>query len=193
MNKVKALLGDSYMTHPLKTRFLKWQCHVRQIMMRQEEGKPNASIMPDVFLENDAEAMGAIITILNKLPLYSETPEMLHMARKTHDPAQRRTQALKYFSATYYQKAAQFSDILTATFQPNSLGAQRLMNVGSCRLRFEAYSQGFELLCEVVTLTEGSALLTSTLAHNRLFNPELPSDTIVLGFQPNWEESRELT
>ena len=189
MNSVNAILGDSYMNHPLKTRFLKWQCHVRQIMMRQEEGKPNATIMPDVFIGDNPTSIGAIITIMNKLPLYSETPEMLHMARKTHDPAQRREQALKYFSATFYQKAVHFSDIITATFQPGSEGASMIERAGSCRLVFDAYAQKFDLDCGVERLAEGTALYTSTMAHNRLFNPELPSNTIVLGFQPNWESS----
>ena len=92
MSSVASLLGDSYTNHPLKERFLKWQCHCRQLMMRDNMGRPDNSIMPDVLIEGSDESMGAIITILNKLPGYSETPEMLHMARKTNDPAQRRNQ-----------------------------------------------------------------------------------------------------
>ena len=101
MSSVASILGDSYANHPLKERFLKWQCHCRQMMMRDNMGRPDAAIMPDVYLKDDAQAMGTIITIMNKLPAYSETPEMLHMARKTNDPAQRRNQALQYFSATF--------------------------------------------------------------------------------------------
>lgn len=82
MSSVASLLGDSYTNHPLKERFLKWQCHCRQLMMRDNMGRPDNSIMPDVLIEGSDESMGAIITILNKLPGYSETPEMLHMARK---------------------------------------------------------------------------------------------------------------
>ena len=135
MSSVASLLGDSYTNHPLKERFLKWQCHCRQLMMRDNMGRPDNSIMPDVLIEGSDESMGAIITILNKLPGYSETPEMLHMARKTNDPAQRRNQAIQYFSATYYQKHKQFSDILTSTFLPILLVQQKFER-RNCRLIF---------------------------------------------------------
>ena len=137
MTSVSALLGDSYVKHPMKDRFLKWQCHVRQMMMRDNLGKPTDAVLPEVFLEGQDNSLGSIITIMNKLPMYSETPEMLHMARKTHDPAQRRSQALQYFSATYYQKYSHFSDILTATFQGGSQGAAQILKAAQCRLVFE--------------------------------------------------------
>ena len=93
MSSVASLLGDSYTNHPLKERFLKWQCHCRQLMMRDNMGRPDNSIMPDVLIAGSDESMGAIITILNKLPGYSETPEMLHMARKTNpSPSRNRSQ-----------------------------------------------------------------------------------------------------
>jgi hypothetical protein len=46
MSSVASLLGDSYANHPLKDRFLKWQCHCRQMMMRDNMGRPDATIMP---------------------------------------------------------------------------------------------------------------------------------------------------
>ena len=192
MSSVASLLGDSYANHPLKDRFLKWQCHCRQMMMRDNMGRPDATIMPEVYLKDDAQAMGTIITIMNKLPAYSETPEMLHMARKTNDPAQRRNQAIQYFSATFYQKHKQFSDILTSTFPPHSPGAAKIRSAETCRLVFAAYGQSFEIRCKVWKLTPKNLLNQSTIAHNRLFNPELPGNTIVLGFEPDWSSSQEL-
>ena len=191
MSTVSALMGESFSDHPLRDRFLKWQCRTRQMMMRDGQGRPDASIMPDVFLPGQEGSMGAIITILNKLPAYSATPEMQHMARKTNDPAQRRNQALQFFSATYYQKHHEFSDILTATFAPGSAGAADILEARSCRLRFEAYSQVFDLTCKVWHLADHNLLCQATMAHNRLFNPELPGDTIVLGFEPDWAASSE--
>tara|TARA_A100001015_G_scaffold241321_1_gene275386 strand:+ start:664 stop:1248 length:585 start_codon:yes stop_codon:yes gene_type:complete len=192
MSSVASILGDSYAHHPLKERFLKWQCHCRQMMMRDNMGRPDAAIMPDVYLKDDTQAMGTIITIMNKLPAYSETPEMLHMARKTNDHAQRRNQAIQYFSATFYQKHKQFSDILTSTFPPNSPGAAKIRSAETCRLVFEAYGQSFEIRCKVWKLTPKNLLNQSTIAHNRLFNPELPGNTIVLGFEPDWSSSQEV-
>ena len=186
MTSISSFLGECYVKHPIKQRFLKWQCHVRQMMMRDNLGKPTDAIMPKVFLFGQRESMGHVITIMNKLPVYSETPEMLHMARKTHDPAQRRSQALQYFSATYYQKHSYFSDILTATFKGGSQGAAQIIKAGRCRLVFEAYAQKFDLLCMVEALSQNNPLYISTLAHNRLFNPDLSGETQVLGFAPDW-------
>lgn len=182
-------LGQTYSGSPLRQAFLKWQCHVRQIAMRENEGRPDAGMTPDVLLPGETEPMGAIITLLNKAPSHSVTPELEHMSKRTNDPAQRREQAIRYLSATHYQKATEFSDILTATFLPGSEGARRLRQVGSVRLRFDAFAQVFDLKCRVWKLAPRNPLYQATMAHNRLFNPALPHDTVVLGFEPDWAAS----
>lgn len=177
----------------LRTAFLKWQCRVRQMAMRDNHGRPDDSITPALFLPGESEPMGHIITLLNKLPEYSVTPELLHIANKTNDPAQWRDQALRFFSATYYQKAAEFSDVLTATFQPASPSAGTICRAAGVRLRFDAFAQVFELSCNVRRLPADDFLHQSTVAHNRLFNPALAPDTIVLGFEPDWADCRSET
>ena len=189
MSSVASIFGQTYVNHPMKDKFIKWQCHTRQMMMRDNQGRPDAAIMPEVYLAGQDASLGALITILNKLPTYSLTPEMLHMARKTNDPAQVRSQAIQFFSATYYQKFRQFSDVLTATFPPGSGGAAQLQTAGSCRLVFEAYAQRFDLECAVMPMAQQNALHQATMAHNRLFNRGLSAETIVLGFEPDWEKS----
>lgn len=189
MSSIPAALGQSYVDSPLRKGFLKWQCRVRQMAMRDADGRPDDAIMPRVFLPGSDEPFGHIITILNKAPGYSVTAEMTHMAAKTNDPAQRRDQALQFFSATYYQRAADFSDLLTATFPPASPGAARLREAGTVRLVFEAYAQTFDLTCKVWRLAAHNPLYQATMAHNRLFNPALPPDTEVLGFEPDWDAS----
>ena len=189
MSSVASIFGQTYVNHPVKDKFIKWQCHTRQMIMRDKQGRPNAAIMPEVHLAGQDASLGALITILNKLPTYSLTPEMLQMARKTNDPAQARSQAIQFFSATYYQKFRQFSDVLTATFPPGSGGAAQLMEAQSCRLVFEAYAQRFDLECAVMPMAQQNALHQATMAHNRLFNRGLSAETIVLGFEPDWEKS----
>jgi len=39
----------------IKNTFMKWQCRVRQIIMRNHYGKPDASIMPNVLLNYDCK------------------------------------------------------------------------------------------------------------------------------------------
>lgn len=182
-------LGETYSASPLRLSFLKWQCRVRQLAMRDTDGRPDDAIMPALYLPGEAEPLGHIITVLNKSPGYSVTPEMQHMIRKTNDPAQRRDQAIRFLSATYYQKAKEFSDILTATFPPASPGAAKIRAAERVTLVFNAYNQIYSLDCKVWRLTGRNPLYQSTMAHNALFNPTLPPDTEVLGFEPNWDAS----
>ena len=189
MSSLGAVLGESFSSSPLRLAFLKWQCRVRQLAMRDNQGRPDDAITPALYLPGTDEPMGHIITLMNKSPGYSVTPELLHMAKKTNDPAQRRDQAIRFFSATFYQKANEFSDVLTATFPPKSPGAATIREAETVRLHFEAYAQVFDLQCKVWRLAAHNPLYQSTMAHNRLFNPALPEDTEVLGFEPDWDAS----
>lgn len=189
MTSLGATLGQSFSDAPIRSAFLRWQCRVRQTAMRDTDGRPDDGIMPAVILPGETEPLGHIITILNKAPGYSLTAEMAHMAAKTNDPAQRRNQAIQFFSATYYQKAKEFSDLLTATFPPGSPGAAKIREAETVRLVFDAYAQKFDLACKVWRLAAHNPLYQATMAHNTLFNPALPPDTEVLGFEPNWEAS----
>ena len=190
MSSVSAILGTTFADHPLRGAFLRWQCRVRQIAMRDNAGRPDDGFMPDVLLPGDEAPLGSIITILNKAHPHSVTAELQFMAAKTNDPAQQRDSALQYFSATYYQKHKEFSDILTATFPPASPGAAKIRDANTCILKFDLYSQVFELNCKVWRLAAHNPLYASTIAHNRLFNPAFHPDTEVLGFEPNWDASR---
>lgn len=182
-------MGQTTSDSPLRMAFMRWQCRVRQNAMRDSDGRPDDGIMPAVFMPDMTEPMGHIITVLNKAPGYSVTAEMVHMAAKTNDPAQRRDQAIRYLSANYYQKANEFSDVMTATFPPESPGAAALREAERVRLVFAAFAQRFDLTCKVWRLAEHNPLYQATIAHNKLFNPTLPPQTVVLGFEPDWAAS----
>lgn len=146
-------------------------------------------MMPLVLLTGREEPLGHIISVLSKLPAYSRLPEMKQIYRATHDRAERRKRALELFSETYYQRAHEFCDRLTATFAPGSEGAGQICAAGTCTLRFEAYSQRFDLDCSVTQAAPGDALAGATLWHNRLFDPNIHPETVVLVFTPNWNHS----
>lgn len=188
-SSLAAALGQTMSDDPLRRAFLRWQCRVRQMAMRDGQGRPDDAITPAVWLPGEAEALGHVITILNKLPSYSLVPEMQHMTAKTNDPAQRRDQALRFLSATYYQKAEEFSDVLTATFPPASPGAARIREAGQVRLVFDAFAQRFDISARVWRLADHNPLHEATMVHNRLFNPALPPGTVVLAFEPDWPAS----
>ena len=111
------------------------------------------------------------------------------MARRTHDPAERREAALKFLAERYYQAAREFSDILTASFPTDSATAAKLLAHRECRLDFEQFSQRYRLHCTVRRLSPNNPLREATFWHNLLFNPRLPADCTILGFEPDWPKS----
>ena len=169
--------------------FMKFQCRARQMIMRDNLGRPDASITPTIYLKGNTKPITEIITLMHKLPEYSALSELMHIARKTNDPSQRRDQAVKLLSASYYQKHREFTDVLTATFTPNSNLAETLISEGSCRLLFDAHSHKFESTFTVNKLERSEFLFRSTIMHNQLFNPNLHPETIILSFSPGWEEN----
>ena len=173
----------------LRGQFLGWQCRIRQIAMRRHGGRPTNGMTPFAFPADGCGAAARIVTVLCKRPEYSATMELRHMARRTHDPAQRRESALEFLAERYYQAAREFSDILTASFSPDSETAARLLENGSCRLDFEQFSQRYRLHCAVQRLSEHDALHEATFWHNLLFNPRLPADCLILAFEPDWGQS----
>ena len=78
-----------------------------------------------------------------------------------------------------------------AAQQPGSAGAAKLRAAGRCTLTFEAYSQRFDIEAKVWKLSRRNPLTRATLAHNKLFNPNLHPETEVLGFEPDWSLSRQ--
>ena len=170
----------------LHDAFLRWQCRIRQNAMRENLGRPDDGIMPNLGLIEKSEPIGRIITVLCKAPAYSMTSEMRHMFQNTFDPMQRRQQAVQFFSEFYYRTMAEFSDILTATFAPGSEMAKIICGAGTCKLTFECYGQRFNLVCTLLTLAKDTPLFQATWWHNMLFNPDLHPDTQILGFEPNW-------
>lgn len=190
MSRLPEMIGLEQERSPLRDMFVKWQCRIRQICMREMQGRPDAGVIAEVTPASVNAPIGDIITVLNKAPLYSKTPEMRHMFLKTNDPAQRRDRALEFFSETYYQKHREFSDILTATFAPQSPGAAQLVGAATCTLKFEAFGQSFVLQCETRALSAGEPLYQATYWHNLLFNPNLNPNSDILAFAPQWDASR---
>ena len=166
--------------------FLKWQCRVRQMAMRDSGGRPDAAVRPLALLP-EGRRLGPVTTVLLKSANHDVTPELRHMARRTHDPAERRAAAVRFLSASHYQRAGEFSCTLAAVFPPGALAARMLLDAGRCRLLFDAYSQEFDLDCAIMAHGRGDRPREAAYWHNLLFNPGLHPDAEVLGFRPDWE------
>lgn len=166
--------------------FLKWQCRVRQMAARERGGLPDEGVSPEVSFRDGSAAIGRIVTVLCRTGAHSATPELRHIAKRTHDPAVRREAALRFLAGEYYQDARRFTDVLAATFTPGSAAARRLDSTSRCLLDFRAYSQRFAFACRPKLLAPGDPLREAAWWHNMLFNPSLPPDAAVFGFEPDW-------
>ncbi len=173
----------------LRDRFLGWQCRIRRIAMRTRGGRPTGGMTPLVSAAGAGAPVARVVTVLCKRPEHSVTMELRHMARRTHDPGERRESALGFFAERYYQSPREFSDILTASFAPGSGTAAALLEHRECRLAIEQFSQRFDLRCTVRRLSPDNPLHEATFWHNLLFNPRLPAESAILGFEPDWAGS----
>ncbi|MDE2791168.1 MAG: hypothetical protein OXI81_12195 [Paracoccaceae bacterium] len=183
-----AVRDDGASARSRREAFLKWQCRVRQMATRVAGGRPDAAIRPHIILPDGRDA-GVITTVLLKRTAYDVTPEFRHMAMRTHDPAERRDAAVRFLSASHYQKAGEFRDELAATFPPGSEWSSLLLAVGQCRLDFDAYAQRYELCCRIRLHRKGTPFREAAFWHNRLFNPALDPDTDIVGFVVDWGRS----
>ena len=142
----------------LRERFLRWQCRIRQIAMRTHGGRPTSGMTPLASAAGTGAPVARVVTVLCRQPEHSATMELRHMVRRTHDPAERRKSALEFLAERYYQAASEFSDILTASFSPDSGTAAALLDHRECRLAFEQFSQRFDLHCTVRRLSPNNPL-----------------------------------
>ncbi len=170
----------------LRDHFLGWQCRLRQLAIREAEGRPTAGIRPTVSFAGQTEASGQITVMIVPRAPEETTAEFRHLVRRTHDPAERYKSALKFLAAAYYQHPQDFSDELTALFGPGSVLTERLLGNGHCQLGFEQFSQRYALPCEVRDLPENAPPYQATLWHNSLFNVGIPAGIRIVAFQPDW-------
>ncbi|MFT5110769.1 MAG: hypothetical protein ACI8P9_000078 [Parasphingorhabdus sp.] len=169
-------------------RFLGWQCLVRQYCVRQFAGKPLPGMRPTISVTGHDTGAELNVIMVRADPAHL-IEQFKHMVRSIPDPNQRYDKAVEFFSATYYQKAKEFSDLLTALFPIDSVWADRLIAGDSCDMRFEQANQSYHVVCNAVELTEDNEAFQLTYWHNYLFNEKLPGKVRILGFQPDWSKS----
>ena len=170
----------------VRNAFLGWQCRIRQLSVRQADGRPSPGMRPRVSLPPGDTDLGHITVLIRKKASQEVTAQLQHMVRKTRDPAERFDGALRFLAAAYYQRPVEFSDEMTALFGARSELVRKLLEAGHCTLDFEQFGQRYRLSCRVEALAESDAAFQFTYWHNSLFNPALPSDVQILAFKPDW-------
>jgi hypothetical protein len=173
----------------LRDDFLGWQCRIRQIAMRQDGGRPSQGMRPRVLDATGRELSPALTVLIVPRDPAESTDFFRFQVMKHADPRDLYQRALNYLQADYFQRPAEFGELLTAVLPPGSEVAARLLDDGRCVLAFEQFSQRYRLPCAAFEAETGEAIREATLWHNRLFNPSLPDDVLVLGFRPNWKSA----
>jgi hypothetical protein len=170
----------------LRREFIGWQCRLRQLVARQDAGRPSAGMRPRAAtLEGHELSPGIVVLLVESEPEIS-TSLFRHQYLRTQDPKERYERALEILQSSYFQRPQQFSDVMTALFGPGSAVAARLRSHGRCLLEFAQYAVGYRIPCRVKGLAEAHGFYQATYWHSRLFNPHLPNGVEILSFTPDW-------
>jgi hypothetical protein len=174
----------------IREHFLYWQCRLRQIATRSDQGRPSPGMQARVLERSGAVVSEALTVLMVPLEPKESTAFFRYNVQRSHDPRIVYQKGLEYLQSTYFQKPDLFNDELTALFAPESELARRILDLGTCLLEFEELSQNFKLLAKTRKLAPREAAFQATLWHNRTFNPLIPNDSVVLGFKPDWRSAQ---
>ena len=174
---------------PIQNYFIGWQCRVRELALRSEEGRPNGGMRPKIALKN-----GKVVFPAATLLIIPEHPDQIirqfrFMALKTQDPKERYTKALQLLAARFYQKTEDFSGALAGIFSRFSEEVMALEKDNYCIIEFDYQQQAFKIPCNVSESPKNDQVYEFTYWHNYLFNPNLSPEVKVLHFKPDWSET----
>ena len=174
---------------PIQNYFIGWQCRVREFALRNEEGRPNGGMRPQIALKN-----GEVVFPAATLLIIPDNPDQTirqfrFMALKTHDPKERYTKALQLLAAKFYQNAEDFSGAMSGIFSRFSEEVKALEKDQSCIIEFDYQQQAFKIPCHVSASPKNESVHEFTYWHNYLFNPNLSPEVKVLHFKPDWEKT----
>ena len=174
---------------PIQNYFIGWQCRVRELALRSEEGRPNGGMRPKIALKN-----GEVIFPAATLLIIPEQPDQIirqfrYMALKTQDPKERYTKAMQLLAAKFYQNAEDFSGAMSGIFPRSSEEVEELQKHQYCVMRFDYQQQVFKIPCQVCESPKNESVYEFTYWHNYLFNPNLSPEVTVLHFKPDWTQS----
>ena len=176
-------------TEMMRDDFIAWQCRLRQIAMRADGGRPSPGMRPRVLRASGEEMAGALTVLIVPKEPDESTSFFRFQVMRTQDPRDLYQRGLTYLQADYFHQPQKFSDRMTAVLSAASALAGTLLAEKTCVLEFEQFSQVFRLPCAVRRLGQRDEARAASLWHNRIFNPSLPDDVLVLELKPDWDKS----
>ena len=174
---------------PIQNYFIGWQCRVRELALRSEEGRPNGGMRPQIALKNGEVVFPAATLLIIPDPPDQTIRQFRFMALKTQDPKERYTKALQLLAAKFYQNAEDFSGIMSGIFSRSSEEVEELEKHQYCVMKFDYQQQVFKIPCHVCESTKNEPVYEFTYWHNYLFNSSLSPEVKVLHFKPDWSQT----
>ena len=106
------------------------------------------------------------------------------MIKKTHDPEERFSKAVKFFASDYYNTPKNFDGSFTATFPLHSDLIKKILNKKKCIVEFFERDTGFYFPVNISKLKKTDTKWIYTFWHNSFFNSELTNNIDILYFSP---------
>ena len=174
---------------PIQNYFIGWQCRVRELALRSEEGRPNGGMRPQIILKNGKVVFSAATLLIIPDQPDQSIRQFRFMALKTQDPKERYTKALQLLAARFYQNAEDFSGAMSGIFSRTSEEVKALVKHQHCVMEFDYQQQAFKIPCHVSASPKHEPVYEFTYWHNYLFNPNLSPEIQVLHFKPDWSKT----
>ena len=76
-------------TETMKRAFLGWQCRLRQIAVREEDGRPTPGMRPQFDFSEDGQFANAITVLIVRVDAFADASQFRHLVLRSQDPAER--------------------------------------------------------------------------------------------------------
>ena len=164
--------------------FIVWQCSIRQRNFRMFQGKPSEGIVCKIYDKKKNQEIKNFVSVFLEKKVKEAAKMFEYMNRRTHDPEERYSKAVKLFSSEYFNTPENFDGRFTATFMKNDNFINDLKPSKKYNVQFFERDTGFDFPVKIKKLKKGDAEWQCTFWHNLMFNPSLNDNIEVLLFTP---------
>ncbi len=109
------------------SNFIIWQCSLRQRNFRMFSGKPSEGTIAMISDSKSNKIIANLRSVLIEKKSLNSAKMFEFMIKKTNDPEERFSKAVKFFSFEYYNNAKIFDGSFTATFPLYSEVANKIL------------------------------------------------------------------
>jgi hypothetical protein len=164
--------------------FVVWQCSLRQRNFRMFGGKPSEGISAILLDLKTSTKISTIRSVLIERDCLNTAKMFEFMIKKTHDPEERFSKAVKFFASEYYNTPQNFDGSFTSTFPLNSVLVKKILKNKKCFVEFFERETGFHFPVYISKLKKTDTKWMYTFWHNSFFNSELTNNIDILYFSP---------